>query len=403
MFVSVPVMLNNMTTLFRSGLLIIYPLVVLIYKPIDFKKYFTITVLFISTLIWYFISWKVNDQGYISFLFGSYGRNFGILALLGIYVLTILSADNFSVCSADLVKSFYLVLVLAITYGFLQYLKLDPINWEKGAGYGSTLGNPNFSSALLGMLSIIPLTYAFKNLSYKRYIHLLTYVLTLVIILTSGSSQGFVLLIANLLFFIISTNRGGFKISIIKKPLIIFSTLVFASVFLVLRNSNFSLISKSINNNLQIQQRLEHWKLGYRIWLDHPVFGVGLDNLQKYSGEYRNLEMTNWGQYTLPDRSHNVFIDTFVFGGLVTGILYLVFIFFVFIKILRLYKKMKNNTSNNYHVNIFVSIWVTYLMQSMISPDHLLLIACGMMAAGAILGIDMVNQENMVSDAKNNN
>ena len=128
MFVSVPVMLNDITTLFRSGLLIIYPLAVLIFKPIDFKKYLIIVFLFVTTLIWYVISWQVNEQGYASFLFGAYGRNLGILALIGLYLLTLESADHFSERSEDLVKSFYILLVLAITYGFIQQLKLDQAN-----------------------------------------------------------------------------------------------------------------------------------------------------------------------------------------------------------------------------------------------------------------------------------
>ena len=403
MFVSVPAMLNDMTTLFRSGLLIIYPLVVLIYKPIDFKKYLTIVPLFLTTIIWYFISWQVNEQGYASFLFGAYGRNLGILALIGLYLLTLESADHFSERSEDLVKSFYLLLVLAITYGFIQQLKLDPINWEKGSGYGSTLGNPNFSSALFGILSVIPLTYYFKIKSYKRYIHLLAYALTLVLIFFSGSSQGFVLFLVNFFLIILFIKKDSFKTGVIKKLLIIFLTLIFVLVFLVLKISQFTFIKTFISNSLQIPQRLEHWELGYRIWRDHPIFGVGLDNMQRYSGEFRSLEMTAWGQYTLPDRAHNNLIDTFVSGGLVTGILYCIFIFLVFRTIVRLYKKMDEGVIDKHHVYIFALVWITYFLQSMVSPDHLVITALGMMAAGALLGIDRLNQKNRSDIAKNNN
>jgi O-antigen ligase len=403
MFVSVPVMLNDMTTLFRSGLLIIYSLVVLIYKPIDFKKYLTIVFLFLITLIWYVISWQVNEQGYINFLFGAYGRNFGILALVGLYLITLESAEHFSKRSQDLVKSLYALLGLAIAYGFIQQLELDPINWAKGAGYGSTLGNPNFSSSLFGMLSIIPLTYYFKIKSYKRYIHLLLYISSLVLIFLSGSSQGFILFVVNFFLFILLIKISNFKTSVIKYLLFITLTLIFTSVFLVLKISQFTFIKVSLNNSLQISQRLEHWELGYRIWKDHTVFGVGLDNLQRYAGEYRSLEMTRWGQYTLPDRAHNNLIDMFVFGGLVTGIAYCIFIFLVFRTILRLYRNTKDVMNDKYHIHIFTLVWVTYLMQSMISPDHLLLTACGFMAAGALLGIDRLNQPKRVSDAKNSN
>ena len=64
---------------------------------------------------------------------------------------------------------------------------------------------------------------------------------------------------------------------------------------------------------------------------------------------------------------------------------------------------MEESAIGKYHVNIFALVWVTYFMQSMVSPDHLLLTACGMMAAGALLGIDRLNQKNKVSDAKISN
>lgn len=403
MFVSVPVMLNDITTLFRSGLLIIYPLVVLIYKPIDFKKYLTIVILFVTTLIWYVISWQVNEQGYVSFLFGAYGRNFGILALIGLYLLTLESADYFSEQREDLVKSFYVLLVLAIVYGFMQQFKLDPINWEKGAGYGSTLGNPNFSSSLFGMLSVIPLTYYFRIKSYKRFIHLLSYSLALVLILLSGSSQGFILFLMNLILFVLFNKKINFKTGVIKKLFIISATLIFTLTLLVLQNSQFTFIKVAMYNSLQILPRLEHWNLGYRIWQDHPIFGVGLDNLQKYAGEYRSLDMTGYGQYTLPDRAHNNLIDTFVFGGLIAGITYITFILLIFRAIFRLNNNEDRGVIDKYHVNIFAIVWVSFLTQSMISPDHLLLTACGMMAAGALLGVDRLNQTRRVSDAKKSN
>ena len=341
--------------------------------------------LFVTTLIWYVISWQVNEQGYASFLFGAYGRNLGILALIGLYLLTLESADHFSERSEDLVKSFYILLVLAITYGFIQQLKLDPINWEKGSGYGSTLGNPNFSSALFGILSVIPLTYYFRIKSYKRYIHLLSYALTLVLIFFSGSSQGFILFLVNFFLIILFIKKDSFKTGVMKKLSIIFLTLIFTLVFLVLKISQFTFMKTFISNSLQIPQRLEHWKLGYRIWRDHPIFGVGLDNIQRYSGEFRSLEMTAWGQYTLPDRAHNNLIDTFAFGGLVTGILYSTFIFLVFRSIVRLYKKIDESVIDKYHVYIFALVWITYFLQSMVSPDHLVITALGMMAAGALL------------------
>ena len=396
MFVSVPLMFYDITTLFRSGILIVWPLVFLIFKPIDFRKNTPIVFLFIGILICYIFSWQINEQSYTNFLFGAYGRNLGVLALIGLYLLTLESADHYSVHSKDLIKSFYILLGLAIAYGFIQILKLDPIKWEKGSGYGSTLGNPNFSSALLGILSIIPLVYFFKVKSYIRYVHLTISALTLIVIFFSGSSQGFILFFVNFLLYILFTNKINAKIRKIKKLIIILPTLIFSSVVIFLGIAQFSFMAKLINSSLQVTQRLEHWKLGYNIWKDHPIFGVGLDNMQKYGGEYRSLDMTRWGQYTLPDRSHNVLIDSFVFGGLIAGILHCVFIFLVFRAILRLSRNKEKGAILDWPIIVISSVWFTYFLQSLISPDHILLTACGMMAAGALLGIDNLNKKNGV-------
>ena len=141
-----------------------------------------------------------------------------------------------------------------------------------------------------------------------------------------------------------------------------------------------------INNDLQISQRLEHWMFGFRIWNEHKLFGVGIDNVQRFGGEYRNLEMLKWGEVIIPDRSHNFLIDMFATGGVFVGLAWIFFIVLVFKYILDLNKKLVIQSERaNFH--ILALIWIGYLLQAMISPDHLLIMVCGMMSAGAIIGI----------------
>ena len=77
----------------------------------------------------------------------------------------------------------------------IQKLDLDPINWEKGSGIGSTLGNPNFYGALLGVLSIIPLFYFFEPKDKYKYLHLITYILVFIQTFMIGGSQGYIIFI----------------------------------------------------------------------------------------------------------------------------------------------------------------------------------------------------------------
>ena len=387
MFVSVPTMFYDLTTLFRSGLIIVFSLIVLIIKPIDFKKNIILLGIFITIVIAYIISWLINQQSYTIFLFGAYGRNLGVLALIGIFLITLQSADYYSKFSDQLVKSFYWVLVLATIYGYLQEINADPLNWEIGAGKGSTLGNPNFSSALFGMLSIIPLSYFYTTKTLKRYAHLTLYALVFGLVIVVNSSQGLIIFIINLLLFVIS--KYFFKANKLnnKKFFYLVIPLIAALTYFIANLLKFDYIKNKLNSSLQIAPRLEHWKLGYNIWRDHPIFGVGLDNMQKYTGEYRSFEISKWGLYTAPDRSHNTLIDAFVFGGVIVGLATLAYFLMVFLVIVRLHKNTENRNVNS-SINVLSLIWVGYFIQAFISPDHIFLTLCGMMAAGALIGID---------------
>ena len=379
-FISVPLQFNDLTTLFRSGLIPIFASIILVLRPVNFKNYKNVSLVFTLLVGVYLVSWQMNEQSYADFLFGSYGRNLGILCLIGIYLLTIQSAKEFSISSHQLVNSFYVVLILAIVYGLLQEFGTDIINWEKGAGPGSTLGNPNFSSSLFGMLSGIPLYYAIKSKKLYRNFHITIYITTLSLILLSGSVQGLVLYGVNFIFIFLK-NKLGAKFIIL--------TVISTSLVLILVLSNklklFQNLQTRVNSQIQFDERIEHWKYGLRVFRESPIIGVGLDNLQKFGGEFRTIDMFEWGKYTIPDRAHNVFIDYLAFGGIFAGLLWLTFVLMIFHHFYILKAGAKNSSTQTEYDVIFL-IFLSYLIQASISPDHLVLNVYGMMSAGAVLG-----------------
>jgi O-antigen ligase len=382
LFFSITTFSLSVTTLFRSGILVLLALLILIIKPVKFGNYKVISILFSIIIVMYTASFIVNDQSYVNFLIGTFGRNVGILALIGLFLLVLESADNFAHSSQKLINSLYLLLGLSNLYGVIQSLGIDPINWEKGAGIAITIGNPNFYSALLGMLSIIPL-YSYFNANKKyKYLHLFLYLSTFIQIIITGSSQGFVLFIANILLFVLLKFQNVL-LNKIKIVLLLFSA--FSCALIVILLTNLQYILNYINVSLQFQSRIDHWALGLRIWKDHFLFGVGIENLSNFSGQYRDQAMREWGQYTLPDKSHNTFIDYFVTGGFIVGLCWILFVVIIFaksFKILRTTSDLKNFD----HVHTLFCVWTTWILQTTFSPDHLVLAACGMMAAGALLG-----------------
>ena len=382
LFFSITTFSLSVTTLFRSGILVLLALLILIIKPVKFGNYKVISILFSIIIVMYTASFIVNDQSYVNFLIGTFGRNMGILALIGLFLLVLESADNFAHSSQKLINSLYLLLGLSNLYGVIQSLGIDPINWEKGAGIAITIGNPNFYSALLGMLSIIPL-YSYFNANKKyKYLHLFLYLLTFIQIIMTGSSQGFVLFIANILLFVLLKFQNVL-LNKIKIILLLFS--VFSSAVIVILLTNLQYILNYIDVSFQFKSRIDHWALGLRIWKDHFLFGVGIENLNNFSGQYRDQAMREWGQYTLPDKSHNTFIDYFVTGGFIVGLCWILFVVIIFaksFKILRTTSDLKNFN----HLHTLFCVWTTWILQTTFSPDHLVLAACGMMAAGALLG-----------------
>ena len=383
LFFSISPFATNVTTLLRSGLIALFAFIILIIKPLDFKKYKIFTLLITTIITCYVISFIINDQNYSNFLIGTYGRNTGILALTGLFLLTLQSAEYFSIDSNKLLSSLYVLLGLSLAYGIIQKLNLDPINWEKGAGLGATVGNPNYYGALLGFLSIIPLFYFLKPKSKYRYIHSVIYILIFIQTFIIGGSQGYIIFTFSLIVFI------GIKLRerIFHRLKLVISSLIilFSSLFLILLQ-NFANITTTLNSNLQFESRLEHWKLSLRIWREHFLFGVGIENLSNFSGEFRNQTMRNWGLYTLPDKSHNMFLDFFATGGVFVGLAWIVFVFFVYQKIFFLLKNINAKTQNGNVIFLSV-IWSSWIFQTFFSPSHLVLDACGMMVAGALIGL----------------
>jgi O-antigen ligase len=383
LFFSITPITTNVTTLLRTGLVALFAFIILLIKPIDFKKFSTIIICFI-------ISFVLNEQNYSNFLIGTYGRNTGILALTGLFLLILQSAEYFSIFSKKLISSLYALLGLSFVYGIIQKLNLDPINWEKGAGLGATVGNPNFFGALLGILSIIPLFYFLRPKIKYKYLHLLIYVLIFIQTFTIGGSQGYIVFIFSLILFMVIK----FRERIFEKPkLVISSLLIFFFSFLLILLRNLANITTTLNSSLNFETRLEHWALSIRIWQEHFLFGVGIENLSNFSGEFRNQTIRDWGLYTLPDKSHNLFIDFFVTGGLFVGLGWIIFVFFVYQKIFFLLKNIDKKNDNG-HTYIFAVVWTSWLFQAFFSPSHIILDVCGVMTGGALIGLaDKVNRE----------
>ncbi len=379
-------MLYETGTIFRATLLAVITAMFCLFNPpklSNYKLFLIPTTLIIS---WYLLGWTFHDQSYADFLLGSYARGFGFLTLVGLYTLLFLSAESLIENSKWLFFALYFTLSLALIYGTFQSFGLDffryKLNFE---GIRLTLTNPNFSSAFLGILSVVPFGMLLSKQGKYKILNLTIFLVTETLVFQTASTQGFILSMIGcsiLIGFRFLPSKYYSSKNLARIVIFIFMSLI--TVFATVINLKvFDNLTKYINENLGITARLEHWLTGVRIWQDNPIFGVGVENMGKFSGQYLSDSFL-LGGFVNPDKSHNSVIDHFANGGIVVGMSWICFIAVVSWVAFRL-QESSTPGIDDHKKQILVAIWVTYVIQTFISTDHLVIAVLGMISAGGIL------------------
>jgi O-antigen ligase len=318
------------------------------------------------------------------FLFGAFFRNGGYITLVTLALIFTVTVN----LPREFIDSFYKIF-LGTSYGLLVFGVLEILDFlpfKLTNTYQNaltlTLTNSNFASAFLGTFISVFIVYTFLKPKKPQLTKILITILALFFLYKTQSLQGYLVILMNL-FLLIVLYRNKIKelISGSKKLSYVFLVL-FISVLVIQFNS---LVSWIINNG-SVKQRLSYWRLSIDIWQDNKLTGVGLENLREYSTKYRDLNLVKQeGIFTAPDRSHNVVLDHFVNGGLFTGILWLLFISLIsYLAFSNLINFKKNEYSIDYLM--VVIIWFSYVVQSLISVDHLVLTLLGYISGGLIVG-----------------
>ena len=394
LFLSVGWFAHEPVSLFSSSVLFILVLLAIILaKKLNWRAS-RLFLLALSLPLVYLISAIVNSQSPASLFLGGYQRNYGLATILALSLLFILSANMKLDLEKYLNYGLLSTLVLANIYGYLQYFDLDPLPWANPFDAVSlTLGNPNFSGALFGMLSVVVFA---KIITSKRVSYKLAYLILLSSTIFLGfqtkSLQSQLLLIASILVFLFIYSLG--EVSRLFK-LIRYSSLALFSIGVVglisiFGFSGFSQLKDRIFFQGSIPQRLDYWQNGINIWQDNLLFGVGADQFQRYAALYRTPEqIVRDGNMVIPDKSHNVLIDHLANGGVMAGLIWLTFVIVIYFV---LFKVVKGGHKNRIEISILAGIWSAYVIQSLISPDQILLSVIGYSSAGLIVGSYLIKQ-----------
>ncbi len=333
------------------------------------------------------LSGRYEDQ-----FFGVFGRNTGYLALVSLIGLflcaSLVRSEKFA---EGLTKVLIACGVLAMSYGCLQVLGLDPITWAE-SGYKPIfgfLGNPNFESAFLGMTGSAYLAFAIskKIKMQARLISLIGIVVSSFVIFKSESEQGFLVLIAGSL-----TVVTVYLYSIKNKSLLLLASffslgLGFISILgLTNRGPLAGILYKD-----SIQFRGDYWRAAWKMGFENPLNGVGIDRFgENYRGYRDLLATTRRGPDVTSNSAHNVFLDIFSNTGFFGAGLYVLLHLLTVFAIVRF---LRSNSGYKIPFTALTAAWISYVAQSIISVNQLGLAVWGWVLMGAIIGLSLTPRD----------
>jgi len=281
----------------------------------------------------------------ISFRTSFYGEDDSYAGLITIVSYTILFlgtkvlCQRLNACRTLLVATLFGV-AFSVLYGVIQSAGLDPFSWKRTSPFGEvirifgTMGHPNQLAAFLVMGFPIVCYFRLELFKKRAFVSAIALIVTEIfaaaIIVLSLSRGAWLAMGMMLVVFLV-----GYAIAARKKQVILWALLPWiigivlgASYFLNLPSEGkksattltpvvSSPVSETASNTLflRIQQmgistitqgtRWPIWTAAFAMFLDHPLFGVGLDAFHLAFMQYRPPAywLREWGG--TPTRAHN--------------------------------------------------------------------------------------------------
>ena len=319
--------------------------------------------------------------------FGTNGRATGFVAYVALAALLLSAAV---VASSHFLSSFSRTLLitggLSIGYGFLQAVGADPIKWiNQYSPVIGFLGNPNFQSSFVGFSGVLAfafiLTQGLKLSLRMMYVAYLA--LSVFVIVKTDSQQGLLVLAGGITIVgMIWVSNSKFKVATI--PALVLSGI--GAVFVALGSLNSGPLASLLYKD-SVTYRGDYWRAGWKMTIENPLFGVGLDSYGDWYRRARTLEATlRRGPEVTSNAAHNVLLDFSSNGGFPLVMIYLALMVLVAISAIKLLKR-----SNGYNPAVagLIAVWVAYQAQSIISLNQLGLAVWGWIISGLIIGYEL--------------
>jgi O-antigen ligase len=335
-----------------------------------------------------------SDADFGQQVYGTFGRNNGFLAYLGLIFIFLLGAltSNQSAIRRFLVGITFVSIVSGV-YGILQTMKIDPAGfvslYSPAIGF---LGNPDFFSAFHGLALIASagMAIAIREKSNLRYVYVVAALLNIYALKIAGAKQGVLVAVIGIamIFVILAYQRS--KALGLSLTSIGFIGIVFVALGLINAGPLASIIYKS-----SLEARGYYWGAGWKMSLDNPFFGVGLDNFGSWYRRARSAEAYQWLPNQETNAAHNVFLDFSSNGGFPFLLLNLILAGMVLVSFISALRK--NGKLNPYYA-IGFSIWVAFQAQLLISINQIGNAVWGWALGGLLLGYSYFGEDSQTAD-----
>jgi hypothetical protein len=384
-----PISLPKMTVMFTGATACIFIVAfngnVFINRLSRFQKF-----IFVFFPISLFVPLLFSGADVFQQIWGMFGRNTGVVTYLGLLFLMSSAAMIQKRNSYENLIRLFVVGSLPITiYCIIQFFKLDPIPWSEKFVFG-TLGNVNFLSAYLSLVSLGCLVIALKcRVKTLTRVSLALLVMTNMGLATSTQSiQGPIIFVVGTLsipfFLILASGRKNLLKYFL--PYSAFLSIGFASLI-------FALFNKGPLAKLVFQPsvifRGDYMHAGWEMFLSKPFFGVGMDSYGDWYREMRGeISTLRTGPNRTANTAHNIFLDLASNGGVLVATSYVLLLFMVIWSIIRM---TRNGKVNNPFVLASVVIWVAYQVQALVSINQIGVGVWGWIFSGVIIGMDRMD------------
>ena len=356
----------------------------------DYRTSFLVSLAFIFDLILVLV---ISGNNFTQEFFGTYGRATGFVAyvaLAGLLMAGVLSSTD----TVILRFSWFLIGsgVISAGYGVFQATGVDPANWVNSySPVIGFLGNPDFQSSFVGLSAVMAVAMLLKKgLRNSIKAGLLVFVFTtLYVISETKAQQGYFVFLggSSVVVFVLIYKSKAKKLTL---PL--FASGFIALIFVAMGSLNVGPLA-SLLHKASVVYRGDYWRAGWKMTMDHPFFGVGLDSYGDWYRRTRTIEATvRRGPEVTSNAAHNVLIDFSSNGGFPLLIIYLALLALAARAATRV---IRRTSEFDPAISGLFAVWIAYQAQSLISLNQLGLAVWGWIISGLLIGYEINTSTNL--------